>query len=117
VYVRDIARNEEIKISVAGGQQPTWNTEGRELFYRAPGPFMMSALIADRPRLSVIRRDTLFADVYMNSGLGRPSYDVFPGGREFLMMRGEGAADTLSSDIVLLQNWHLRARQAQRDGG
>lgn len=80
---------------------------------------MLSAQVADRPRLAVTSRDTLFVDELLRSGLPtRPSYDVFPGGREFLMMRPVGANDSTTSEIVVLQKWHLKAkRMAPGEGG
>jgi hypothetical protein len=119
VYVRSIMGNDEIQVSVNGAQEPAWNSDGGEVFYRARGRLMLSAQVADRPRLAVTSRDTLFVDELLRSGLPtRPSYDVFPGGREFLMMRPVGANDSTTSEIVVLQKWHLKAkRMAPGEGG
>lgn len=101
------------RVSVAGGIDPMWSPDGTALFYRTigrPGTFMR-AVIAERPRLEAIRRDSLFPFRYTG-------YDVMPNGREFLMLKG-AASDTRAgavSGLTITTNWPqllARARGGQ----
>lgn len=96
-------------MSVDGGTEPVWSPTGRELYYRAPG-YLMSARLADGPRLDVSRRDTLLRDVYLRN-LGSANYDVFPDGREFVMLGGSASGPDELPLIVML-NWKAARRAA-----
>ena len=74
--------------------------DGRTLFFRGPSR-MMAATIADRPTLSVVRRDSLFVDIYDRYSW-QQSYDVMPNGREFLVTKGPTRAD---AHIYAIVNW------------
>ncbi len=85
VYVSSMAGGGRYQVSENGGVEPVWSTDGRTLFYRAPGR-LMSASISTTPQFAVLRRDTLFADVYLR-GVEHTNYDVVASGSEFLMVR------------------------------
>lgn len=108
VYVRSVAGSPELQISPDGGNEPRWGREAGELYYRGPDR-MMAVRLAERPRLAVTQRDSLFRDIYIHLGAAgnAANYDVFPGGREFLMTRAEGRSNEQGSLMVLL-NWPLR---------
>jgi serine/threonine-protein kinase len=73
-----------VPVSIDGGDEAIWSTDGATLYYRGP-THMMAASISEQPILRVTRRDTLFRDVYERY-LWHAAYDVFPDGR-FLMTR------------------------------
>jgi hypothetical protein len=60
----------------------------------------MSADIAGSP-LRVTRRDSLFADLFARGSPRGRSWDVFPDGKEFLMLRRQMRA----ADIFVMLNW------------
>ena len=114
VYVRPIVGGGgELQVSTDGGTEPVWSREGNELFYRMPRR-LMSASIGRGPRLSVTRRDSLFLDRYVRSN-SVPNYDVFPGGREFLMVR-PNQSDPGIPPLTVRLNWHGAARSDARTG-
>jgi serine/threonine protein kinase len=103
VYIRPVlGRASLLRVSTGGGIQPKWSADGRQLYYRtlAAGPvaagvagaergpeYMIRATIARGSDLSVTYRDTLFRDVYVHHDV--QNYDVFPGGKELLMIRSD----------------------------
>ena len=114
VYVRPIAGvGEELQVSTDGGTEPVWSREGTELFYRV-SQRLMSASIARAPRLSVTRRDSLFLDPYVRA-IAVSNYDVFPGGREFLMVR-PSQRDPGIPPLTVRLNWQGAARSDARTG-
>jgi serine/threonine-protein kinase len=109
VYVRTVPGGAELKVSVDGGSEPKWGREPGVLYYRGPD-YLMAARVVERPRLDVTQRDSLFRDIYIRLGASGNSanYDVFPGGQEFLMMRGGPQAGVDLPSLMVLTNWHLR---------
>jgi len=105
VYMRPLLGDgPQVQVSVGGGTEPVWAPDGRELFYRAPG-YMMSARIAEQPRLDVVRRDTLFRDPFVRLGTGSVNYDVFPDGKALLMV-APGAGPTREKAVLtVIINW------------
>ena len=105
VYVQALSGGARIQVSVDGGVEPVWSRSGATLFYRAPNS-VMSAEIGGSP-YRVTRRDSLFADPYLRAfnSVGR-NWDVFPDGKEFLMLR-RPQSTTTGAFVVL--NWpHLK---------
>lgn len=111
VYVRSVVgAARRLLVSAGGGHQPVWSADGPFLYYRGP-EYMMRATITAGPELRVARRDTLFRDVFSSPDMST-AYDVFPGGKELLMIR-EGPVRIRSAVIL---NWPelLRQRAARR---
>lgn len=106
VYVQPIpGPGARARVSVDGGFEPAWSPDGTALFYRTlgnPGTFMR-ATISDRPGLAVTRRDSLFPFVYSKSG-NFVTYDVLPGGREFLMLK-QPQVEQRDAVITVIMNW------------
>src|SRR6185436_6995573 len=48
IYVKPFARQSKVRISSAGGSQPRWRDDGRELFYITPAGDVMSAALVQR---------------------------------------------------------------------
>ena len=95
-------------VSDGGGTEPVWSSTGEELFYRT-STHLISARIKERPELAVSRLDTLFEDRYARSEGYHAQYDVFPSGKEFLMVRPDS---TRATRFVVVVNWfdELRAK-------
>jgi serine/threonine-protein kinase len=108
VYIRPIpSGGAEVQVSAGGGEEPLWSPDGSELFYRV-GELLMSARIDRRGRLTVARRDTLFRGAYMRV-VSNVNYDVFPGAREFLMLKNYRPG-TGRSELLVRVNWNSAAR-------
>ena len=92
------------QISTAGGRQPVWSPDGRELFYRAADA-MMVVSIDTEPTLALGTPDVVFQRRYFDDAVGR-RYDLAPDGRRFLMIKeaGDEAAGSIQLHVVL--NWH-----------
>jgi Tol biopolymer transport system component len=110
-YASDESENEEIyvqplpgpgprvQVSVDGGSEPVWGSE-QTLFYRAGGRIHMATL-GGSP-LQVTQRDSLFVDEYRTSRTGR-IWDVFPGAREFLLLKSPSARE--DSEVFVVLHW------------
>jgi hypothetical protein len=85
-----------------------WSPDGGTLFFRGPRR-MMAATITMQPALTVAKVDSLFVDVYRRYN-SYAAYDVFPGAKEFLMMRGP----EVHSKLFAIVNWPelVRAKAA-----
>jgi Tol biopolymer transport system component len=100
VYVQPIAGGARISVSVNGGTEPLWSRSGTTLFYRGPGS-VMSADIGGSP-LRVTHRDSLFADSFERMRSVGRNWDVFPDGKEFLMIR---TPESTTIGVFVVVNW------------
>lgn len=71
-------------VSTGGGDQPLWNPNGREIFYR-DGTNVIAASVSTSPTFAVLSRKVLFEDPYENAGT--EDWHVFPDGNHFAMVR------------------------------
>ncbi|MGI9044610.1 MAG: hypothetical protein ACR2GK_10875 [Gemmatimonadaceae bacterium] len=99
VYVRSMSgAAAQYQVSADGGSQPVWSPAGTEIFFRARGPWLMSARITTTPEFAVVSRDTLF-EAELGNGIVAADYDVTPDGNHFVMARfGSGPP-------ILVLNW------------
>ncbi|MBA2290897.1 MAG: protein kinase [Gemmatimonadales bacterium] len=113
VYVRPFPNVDSARfaISVAGGVEPVWSRDGRELFYRTGRGEMFSVAIATgstfthtAPRLLFAKPEFAMLDYYR-------AYDVHPDGKRFLMFNS-GAAESKSLKVVF--NWRTQLERATR---
>jgi len=108
VYVRpfpDAYRGSRWQISAAGGRQPVWSHDGRELFYRDFSGAVMSVPVPAGPGFVPGRPVRLFDGAgYTGSGPqgGGRTYDVSPDGSRFIMVR---VGDQSSTPLVVVLNW------------
>jgi hypothetical protein len=110
VYVQPVpGPGGRMQLSADGGTEAVWDFDNRHVYYRGPR-HMMRATVATSPRLELVRRDTLFEDIYDREGFA-PFYDVMPGGKELLMQRNESRPR-----LAILLNWPalLRPDSASR---
>jgi Tol biopolymer transport system component len=93
-------------VSTAGGLQPVWSRDGRELFYRE-GESMMAVAVTHRPfRAAAPRRLFEMPSALYNLDPFVADYDVAADGR-FLSVRREEAAE-----IHVVLNWAEELRRA-----
>ena len=105
VYVRPFpVSSGKWKISTAGGTEPRWRHDGKELFFLAPDMKLMAVAVEAGPTFRSSRPNTLLRNAHEP---GRPwGYDVSADGQRFVMKlarRRPGAA--------------ARHRRPELDGG
>jgi serine/threonine protein kinase len=112
VYVRPFPLTSSAKwqVSTAGGSEPAWADNGKELLYINGKREMVSAEITPGATLTIGRQRVLFSVAPFYRPGPIPSYSVSPDGERFLMVR-EGDAAQLS-ELILAENWgqQLKAR-------
>jgi Tol biopolymer transport system component len=96
------------QVSTAGGSNPLWRSDGRELFYLNPEGAMMAAPIrvtgnALEPGAPVRLFPTRIA--FGGAALRGRQYDLAPDGRFLINTELDGAA----APITLIQNWNPEA--------
>ena len=99
------------QISTEGGTEPTWNHNGKELFYRS-GNKMMALDVATQPGLIAGKPRMLFEGQYFANEWPQVStvYDVSTDGQRFLMVKAaEQASSARQINVVL--NWFEELKQ------
>jgi serine/threonine-protein kinase len=96
------------QVSTAGGVQPLWARNGRELFYVAPDGALMAVSVD--PRGSAWSDGSpvqLIGGQYMSGGFGTTvrQYDVTADGQRFLMMKDEARQTDAAPSISVVQHW------------
>jgi Tol biopolymer transport system component len=97
------------QISNEGGQEPVWNPNGGELFYRN-GAKMMSVDLTAQPNLSLGKPRVLFEGVYLLTLLTGANYDVTPDGKRFIMLK-DASPDNSPTQINIVLNWFEELKQ------
>ena len=102
------------QVSTAGGTEPRWSRDGKELFYRTRnGDALMAVPVALSPSFSFGAPRKLFEAPYAMVG-GVDNYDVAPDGR-FLFMKNVEGTSRLSLELVL--NWPTELARLAPPGG
>jgi len=100
VYVRPVpGPGGKRQVSIDGGQEPAWSTDGRELYYRS-GTHLMAADIQTTPAFSVGARRELFDDTYEKNP-DHTNYDIHPETGQFILIKGSDEA----TELVVVLNW------------
>ena len=113
IYVRPFpGPGGQWQVSTAGGVQPQWRPDGKELFYVAPDARLMAVPIAvgaDRQTLEAGAPAPLFptrlasgANISVGAALSKPQYAVAPDGRFLMNVSVDGPSD---SPITVVVNW------------
>jgi serine/threonine-protein kinase len=92
------------QISTEGGTEPTWNPNGRELFFRN-GDKMMTVNIAAQSGFSASKPRMLFEGPYVPSPATATNYSISPDGQRFLMLKPADASDVAPTQINVVLNW------------
>jgi eukaryotic-like serine/threonine-protein kinase len=88
-------------ISTAGGDDPVWSPNGRELFYRH-GDAVMAVAVRTTPMFSVGAQREFLGSRYETLSAAR-NYDVSPDGQHFVMVQTEEPPSVPQFHLVL--NW------------
>jgi len=89
------------QVSAAGGVQPQWRADGRELFYLAPDSSLMAVRVDEAPELVIGRPSRLFS-TQLTSTSGEPQYAVTADGQQFL---GVEHTQNPTKSFTILINW------------
>jgi eukaryotic-like serine/threonine-protein kinase len=112
VYVRPFpdAESARWQVSAAGGSDPVWSRNGRELFYLSAQGEMMSVEVALGAAFTISPPKRLFPTGPYTVIAGVPSFDVSPDGKQFLMLRETTPTDR--NELIVVQNWveEMKAR-------
>jgi len=102
VYIAPFGRpGERVRVSPAGGGQPKWRADGREIFYLAASGKLMAVQVDTGADLQVGSPMALF-----DLGDFQPNHDSYAAdrnGQRFLVMRPVDAAT--ATPVHLLFNW------------
>jgi eukaryotic-like serine/threonine-protein kinase len=95
------------KVSSAGGSEPRWRRDGRELYYLAPDGELMAVNVRTGAAFAAEVAKPLFHTRLRQhiSAADKFSYDVFPDGQRFLLNTDVGEAT--SPPLTLLLNWPM----------
>jgi Tol biopolymer transport system component len=101
---------ERLRISAAGGIQPVWRRDGKELFFLAPDGKLMVVPMELRPRPVIGTPMPLFTTRIEGGGIQGPGiwhqYDVTSDGRRFLINMLSPQQPTIRElSITVLVNW------------
>ena len=92
------------RVPRAGGEQPVWSPDGREIYYRQ-GSTVWAASVETSPAFVTTDWRELFSGPYRRAtGFHTHTYDIAPDGERFLMIR-ESESEMRGSQIRVVQNW------------
>ena len=106
IYVSPFpSANSKWQVSSAGGQEPRWRQDGKELFYLSPEGKMMAVAVKTGASFKAEAPVTLFQTQRRQpvSSFAVFSYDVTGDGRRFLVIRK--ADETNAAPLTVLLNW------------
>jgi Tol biopolymer transport system component len=102
---------ERWRVSTAGGADPLWSRDGRELFYRSNGK-VMAVDVRTSPRFSTGTPRALFDDTFAVSPNFMTGYSVAEDGRFLFAQPVRPDPPTRAVQVVL--NWFSELRQAAK---
>jgi Tol biopolymer transport system component len=109
VYVRPFPHGDDKwQISSAGGSEPRWRGDGKELFYLSPDGVMMSVSISAGSAFNAASPITLFKTLTQPIAIGAwggaAQYDVTKDGSKFLI--NTIVVPPTPSNLYVIVNWH-----------
>ena len=111
VYVQPYpGPGERVRVSIAGGSEPLWTSNGRELVYRAGGPEERQFLSAPIVSLSPFRTGpprVLFRAKPGEYDATAPvgAWDATTDGQRFLMLRNQVSTDAPVKEMHVVLHW------------
>ena len=95
------------QVSTAGGAQPRWRADGKELFYRAGDNRLMAAAVDAKGGTFEVKK----VEPLLGLMVGATGYDVSADGQRFLtLVPVEGKTDTA---LTVVQNWTAGAKSGK----
>lgn len=118
VYVRPFPLAEgQWTISVAGGAQPRWRGDGKELFFEAADGKLMAvpvlkAVPGAKPEFEAGAPIALFdAHIARSTSGVLPLYDVTKDGKRFLIERAVASGTASSPTLNVVVNWNAASKK------
>ena len=97
----------ERQISSQGGAEPLWSRSGNAIYYRTPsGGVEVASVTAGETFVLGERRGLMSGTDYLTD-ISHASYDVWPDGNGFLMVKPIGA----DARPILVHNWGRALRE------
>jgi Tol biopolymer transport system component len=85
VYVATVDKPGKLRVSSAGGIQPIWRPDGKELYFLSNQSVMGAEVKGDGESVTLGALRTLFRTCeFRASGSGNPDYDISPDGKRLL---------------------------------
>jgi hypothetical protein len=97
------------QVSSAGGAEPVWARNGRELFFIAGDGMLMAVPVQPGSSFVFGRPVPLFQAGQYHVNVAR-NYDVTPDGKRFVMIKTAGA-DGKGPSLVVVSNWAEEVRR------
>jgi len=111
IYISDFPGiRHKFRISTAGGTEPRWRHDGKELFYMAPGGTVMVVSMENSPNLSGARPVALFKFMPKGGDAGF-LYAASQDGKRFLVVNW--VVDAGSRGLSIVFNWPQLLRRDQ----
>ncbi|MGA9885002.1 MAG: protein kinase [Candidatus Acidiferrales bacterium] len=95
-------------ISTAGGTEPRWRGDGKELYYLAPDDMLMAVDISENPVFSAGVPKPLFQAPQHLLWVSENHWDVTRDGKRFLF-----AAQSTEAPFTVVLNWQAALKQSQ----
>jgi len=119
VYVRPYPEGTRVQISVAGGSQPVWSSNGHELFFRS-GDELLAVTVSPGPNFSASKPVVLFSRSMPEDSSGRAydfmaDYDVSNDGRRFVFPKYHPDSTNVPHARVIL-DWFLELKRVTATG-
>jgi len=109
IYVRGFfGQGGRTSVSSDGGTEARWARDGRTLYYRR-GDQLMALPVQTGRTFSAGTPRVLFEGAYSRLGWAQANYDVAPGGKGFLMIKGNSLGLPTSIDVATHWFEQLRA--------
>jgi len=106
---------ERWQVSTAGGVQPLWRGDGRELFYLEPDGQLVSVDVGAAPSFTVGSRRPLFRTGLHDPRFMVEDYGVTADGQRFLFLMPD--TDTRPPELKLVLNWPALLGKQSRTAG
>jgi Tol biopolymer transport system component len=104
IYVQPFPRaTGKWQVSNAGGNDPSWRADGKELIYRAPDQRLMSVEIREDPDFQASVPRPLFVAPVNVAGIVRNRYTIAADAQRFLLVASPGRDAMVPTTVVL--NW------------
>jgi hypothetical protein len=117
VYVRPFPPADgEWTVSIAGGEQPRWRADGKELFFKAADGKMMAvpvkAVAGVKPSFEAGAPVALFdAHMAISANDNVFEYDVTADGKRFPINTTGGTGAAASPPLTVVTNWNAGAKK------
>jgi Tol biopolymer transport system component len=109
IYVRELEGSGQWQVTTAGGLEPSWSGDGRELFYRTANR-LMAIPVAGGPAFRHGTARPLFDGVHGSGIESGRSYHVDSVARRFLLVLPADGAGTPARDVRIVLNWQAQLR-------